>query len=69
LIVLHDHPACRVSRLGTGLYVLSLGPWLFAALAFEHADRAPILGIEHSPDQGGLRAAMPACWDRIGFEA
>jgi hypothetical protein len=24
LIVLHDHPACRVSRLGTGLYVLSL---------------------------------------------
>jgi hypothetical protein len=48
---------------------LILGPCLFAALALEHADRAPIVGIEHSPNQGGLLVAMAACSDWIGFEA
>jgi hypothetical protein len=41
---------------------------LFAALALEHADRAPVLGIEHSP-QGGLLGTMAARSDRIGVEA
>jgi hypothetical protein len=42
---------------------------LFAALALEHADRAPIAGIEHSPNQGGLFVALIASSDGIGIEA
>jgi hypothetical protein len=48
---------------------LILGPCLFAALALEHADRAPIAGIEHSPNQGGLFVALIASSDGIGIEA
>jgi hypothetical protein len=48
---------------------LILGPCLFAALALEHADRASVVGIEHSPNQGGLLVAMAAHPDWIRFEA
>jgi hypothetical protein len=48
---------------------LNLGPGLFAALALEHADCAPVLRIEHSQNQGGLFVAMAAWSDRIGVEA
>jgi hypothetical protein len=39
---------------------------LLAAVAFEHASRAPILGIEHFPKELGLLAAMGARRDRVG---
>ena len=42
---------------------------MLAAVAFEHASRAPILGIEHFPKELGLLAAMAARRDRVGFEA
>jgi hypothetical protein len=48
---------------------LVLGPSLFAALAFEHASRAAILGIENFPKELGLLAALAASRDRVGLEA
>jgi len=42
---------------------------LLAAVAFEHASRAPILGIEHFPKELGLLAAMAARRDRVWLEA
>jgi hypothetical protein len=42
---------------------------LLAAVAFEHARRAAILGVEHFPKKLGLLAAMSACRDWVGLKA
>jgi hypothetical protein len=42
---------------------------LLAAFAFEHADRAPIVGIEHRPNYGGFLVALAASFGRGGIKA
>jgi hypothetical protein len=48
---------------------LVFGPCLLAAFAFEHAYRAPIVGIEHRPNYGGFLVALAASSDRGGIVA
>jgi hypothetical protein len=46
---------------------LTLGPGLFTATAFEHAEGAAGGGIQHRPDNGGLSPASIARRDWIGL--
>jgi hypothetical protein len=58
----------RLTKEDRQLYLI-LGPGLLTALALEHADCAPVVGIEHGSNHSGLLAAIAACSDRIGIEA
>jgi len=52
---------CRLGRVGN--------PGLLSALAFEHADGATLVGIQHRADQPGFRGATATATRLDGFRA